>query len=217
MFHPFADLLEDVRCDGHRTDPIPRDVLGMPVRSGTISGYGKGGFNETDKWSFRSMCNDDSCSADDFFELADEVRAHGYVVKTEYTKANPPKPGYGGITIICPHPAGIAEAERIEHEQAKKEAQGTPIYVRFGKIPPGGKSHDFRDNRTLPGVSCYRALRLPNGKVMLKQNTDDLRINARLLNAKRAAYEITGKEVGTGSDGEPLLANAKLGKRVRVE
>jgi len=209
-------LSESIKFDKNRTDPIPRDNLGNPVTNGNISGYAR---PEGAIWYFRSVCPDDDATSDNLEELVKFAHSRGYVIreKYKYDEKHPPTPGYSSVDIWLDHPAAIAEKERLEKLAKEEESGGKKIYIRFGKLPVGGKSHDYRDNNTLSGVSCYRALQLTSGKVRLLLTKTQAAISNVSGFQGRQAYEITGKEVGTGPDGEPLLINAKLGRRVRME
>lgn len=84
-------------------------------------------------------------------------------------------------------------------------------YIRFGKIPAGGKSFNSMDRRFEAGISCYRLVRC--GRTWL---IDGAYGSYRMLRASgRPLYEIAGTEIGTGADGEPLLADAHIVRRIR--
>jgi hypothetical protein len=219
-----ADSLgEEVRGLGKRIDHIPRDILGNPVTSGEIAGfqgnkvYSHNGVKQNPhRWFFSSMCNDDKCEADDLAELVATVRARGYVIKDTYDEKHPPVPGYNHVLIRCIHPAGIKEAERLERESEQVLIGAKPIYVRFGKPPSSGISHDYRDDRDLKGISCYYALRLRDGRTILKLSRTQMAIHHISKFSGRQAYEVTGNEIGKGPDDEPLLADVKIVKKVKI-
>src|SRR3954465_10746901 len=85
-------------------------------------------------------------------------------------------------------------------------------YLRFGKLPGGGASHDGRTGAREKGVSCFRAERGENGCYILDIPCDpsgrDLLVLAfGLVLQGRPAYVASGIEVGRGGAGEPLLKN----------
>jgi hypothetical protein len=87
------------------------------------------------------------------------------------------------------------------------------IYIRFGEIPENERSYNHTDDRYEDGVSVYSAeiesvppessasaMFVPVGPKVLQI----------LLLAQRDTYLVTGTEVGTGVDGEPLLQDVTL-------
>lgn len=84
-------------------------------------------------------------------------------------------------------------------------------YIRFGKIPASGRSMNSMDNSLEAGVSCYRIVRI--GK--------EWRIDGAwgsymmLASSGLPLYEITGDVVGIGADGEPLLSNVSIVRKMR--
>jgi hypothetical protein len=92
----------------------------------------------------------------------------------------------------------------------------TKYYIRFGDIPEdelsgmGGWSNEI-------GVSCYHAVQI-DGKfsVALPPILNNFNFNTLLSKIYHAnagnikVYVISGKRVGTGGDGEPLLKNIKI-------
>lgn len=112
---------------------------------------------------------------------------------------------------------GIFAEKAMEYGKAKledalaKEAKlsGKEIYVRFGGLPAGGISYNYRDSVSEMGVSCYRAV-LKGDKVYI----DCPDPGFIMFNSDRPLREITGVLVGTGSDGEPLLGDAKLKRKL---
>ena len=90
-------------------------------------------------------------------------------------------------------------------------------YIRFGEIPNNYCSEIVKHNEHIGyeiGVSAYNACKL-YGKwhVVLPLNitidTIPTYENFRVY-SKRKVYLISGKEVGKGNDGEPLLRNVKI-------
>lgn len=86
------------------------------------------------------------------------------------------------------------------------------VYVRFGKWGRRHRSINFHTGDTEKGMSVYPAKLTADGHVALADD-DRLRLTpddcAEVLNG-RLAFVVTGKEVGMGSDGEPLLVGVKL-------
>jgi hypothetical protein len=84
-------------------------------------------------------------------------------------------------------------------------------YLRFKDIPKSGKSRDYASGETLAGVSVYELdWDFSAGEWVLGGGASPFQY---ILNRQRGdvpAYIVTGERVGTGPDGEPLLANTKI-------
>jgi hypothetical protein len=86
---------------------------------------------------------------------------------------------------------------------------GQALYIRFGRLPRAGRSRNYATGQLERGVSVYRA--------RYNARTDALDASSALagtyvhyLIAGKRPYLVAGDEVGTGSDGEPVLANARV-------
>ena len=78
-------------------------------------------------------------------------------------------------------------------------------YIRYGELPKGGRSYNYRDNRYEAGVSCIPAEFASDGSWRPIHNAAT-KIDQLAYEAKGVqVYRVWGTEVGTGSDGEPLL------------
>lgn len=77
-------------------------------------------------------------------------------------------------------------------------------YVRFGELPKSGRSFNSRDNAQENGVSVHRLVKLDG-----KWHLDEAGAGFNTLTDSRPVYEVSGREIGVGADGEPLLADAK--------
>lgn len=86
------------------------------------------------------------------------------------------------------------------------------LYVRFCKIPQDECSYNFMRNRKEIGVSVFRADE--NGMPILENAEQAKSLWARL---HRRHYLVTGDVVGTGQDGEPLLQNVRVVRRLRLD
>lgn len=143
-----------------------------------------------------------------------------------------------GYIIPCPSLLGyerkFMNAEiRIEYEKAQQtieeietatveltniifdivKSTGKKTYIRYGLIPESGKSYNFRENISENGVSCFEAYKL--GKDYIIDVAGGYFTFVGYAGSK-TAYEITGEELlGKGSDGEPLLKDAKIIKKIR--
>ena len=143
-----------------------------------------------------------------------------------------------GYTIPCPSLAGyekkIMNPEiRAEYEKTQQTIEeietatvkltniifdivkltGKKTYIRYGLIPESGKSYNFRENISENGVSCFEAYKL--GKDYIIDVAGGYFTFLGYAGSK-TAYEITGEELlEKGSDGEPLLKDAKIIKKIR--
>ena len=86
------------------------------------------------------------------------------------------------------------------------------MYVRFCKIPQDEKSWNFMRNRKEEGVSVFKAD--DNGMPILENAEQAKSLWARL---HRRHYLVTGEVVGTGQDGEPLLQNVRVVRRLQLD
>lgn len=88
---------------------------------------------------------------------------------------------------------------------------GEKVYLRFGKIPTSGKSYNFRDRFFEKGVSAYEAYKIGGNYILNPGGSFFTFIS--YIGAKQA-YIVDGNELDTtGSDGEPLLSDARIVKK----
>lgn len=136
-------------------------------------------------------------------EIAREMEEEGWIVKIG-------KDGYNVPMASLTHQATAEALQSSTEQHGKKWANGKEVYVRYGKLPPGGKSTNYRDNITEKGVSVFRGILLPSGEIMAVPQYNDELGSMMMGLQQRSLYVVEGKEVGIGSDGEPVLSNAKL-------
>jgi len=101
------------------------------------------------------------------------------------------------------------EEERI---QWIKPRAPVSVYLRFGKWGSRPRSINFHTGETERGLSVYRAEMVSDGVVRLAEDDNlvwDVHDYAEMLEG-RLVFAVTGKEVGKGSDGEPLITTVKL-------
>jgi hypothetical protein len=98
---------------------------------------------------------------------------------------------------------------------------GESVYLRFGEMPPGGRSnyHYFAPGIGQEfGVSVYRGQRLENGTYHIDLRRGmcglDTRFLRSLLCYARPLHVVSGSHVGIGGAGEPLLRDAKIVEEV---
>lgn len=98
----------------------------------------------------------------------------------------------------------------------KDVAPSQKRYIRFGEIPPDGKSkiRNHTDNTIIGeelGVSVFEFI---EGRGIVVPNTPQARDDfLKLTNSWwKPQYIVIGEEIGVGSDGEPLLRDVKIVK-----
>lgn len=108
----------------------------------------------------------------------------------------------------------MAPEELDEAAEVIKGLMDAPIpgavYLRFNDMPEGGRSKNFATGQLESGVSCY-ALRWDLLSQSYKRTGNGLD-GAMMAYAIQGApmYLISGTECGTGSDGEPVIKDAKI-------
>lgn len=84
-------------------------------------------------------------------------------------------------------------------------------YLRLGELPENEKSWNFFKEEYENGVSVFN---LVDNKPVLE--------NMQLIDSfsgrfDKDAFIVTGEEIGVGEDGEPLLVNVKIIKKVDID
>lgn len=95
----------------------------------------------------------------------------------------------------------------------------TSYYIRFGKIPEDERSKNFITGEKEKGVSAYYAYYDVDDDKWVAEYSDENPatyddIKNRVKESRGDIFLITGKEVGYGSDDEPLLKNVKVIKKL---
>ena len=96
----------------------------------------------------------------------------------------------------------------------------TRLYLRFGSIPEGERSWDNRNNRQEDGVSVYACERDATDDDAPEDVDEAYYLSGTMLQTvfylmTRDTYLVTGEQVGTGADGEPLLRDVTVVAKVR--
>ena len=86
------------------------------------------------------------------------------------------------------------------------------FYVRFCKVPQDERSYNFMRNRKEEGVSVFKAD--TNNMPVLENAEQAKSLWARL---DRRHYLVMGDVVGYGQDGEPLLQNVRVVRKLRLD
>jgi hypothetical protein len=185
---------------------IYRDSLGTPAPKAVIAGTDSvldGGI----KWSARGS-HELYVTADCYEDLRDELRSLGWDCPDSAGT-----PGYVSVHLVVTHPATQAVLDAERAASAAKAEGATPCYLRYGDPPSGGRSRDQRDGSLEAGVSVYRGLLCRDGSVLLVAGRREHGAQSTMI-SDRPLYIVDGVEIGTGSDGEPLLRDARIVRRV---
>lgn len=89
----------------------------------------------------------------------------------------------------------------------------TDVYIRFGDVPEAERSTNHIDGSEEAGVSVYAAeatVSNPEADVNAMYVPVGTKLQQILFLARRDTYLVTGDEVGTGTDGEPLLHDVEV-------
>ena len=92
----------------------------------------------------------------------------------------------------------------IEARVAAMRSNAQPVFLRWGTPPKGGKSQNSRDGLNEAGVSAYHAYLYPDGTIEIPNSTTAM-IGAVSGFFSRPAFLLKGQEIGSGSDGEPVV------------
>lgn len=171
---------------------------GLPLKNGgktdryyclstTIKGY------PSKRWNIDTPIED----------IVREMNADGFACKVS-------KDGFGNERIACTHTETQTVMDALKDEQDQRFSGATRGYVRFGELPEGGRSRNYRDDILENGVSCFDAEFSDGGEYRLLL-TPVLEVSY-LTVYDRQAYRLYGDVVGTGADGEPLLRVDRLEK-----
>jgi hypothetical protein len=94
-------------------------------------------------------------------------------------------------------------------------------YIRYGRLPENGISKIYNKEEVIGeevGVSCWRA-KYKNGrwypcfpKKPTQFSLDDF---SWMMQVESEVYLISGTKIAVGSDGEPVVKNAKICRRIK--
>lgn len=122
---------------------------------------------------------------------------------------------FGNWEMTLAHPATLILSKKLAKiKEDKKSRCNIPGYVRFGKVPKNQRSKNYADGMLEAGVSCFRVLFSDKGDFIPQCPTPATEMTFVNLSHTRneEIYRLWGEEVGTGSDGEPLLKVTKAKK-----
>lgn len=141
--------------------------------------------------------------------LAAMIAVGWRVVDQGLDPSNRPRATIEHVETARRHAAQVA-ADADEWRDAK------PCFVRFGPLPAAGRSRNHADGALEAGVSVYRGQRLRDGRARVEPRTNAEIVGHLYLAADaRQLYIVAGREIGVGSDGEPLLADCRILKKAK--
>lgn len=117
----------------------------------------------------------------------------------------------GADRSCAPTPEELAAWDAQAPIMVARAAQAVhPAYIRWGHLPKGGRSRNHATGNLEAGISVYRARYNPELEVY--EYDDEALAGAAVayMFAGVSPYLVTGREVGTGSDGEPLLRDVRI-------
>jgi hypothetical protein len=137
-------------------------------------------------------------------------RAWDGLAWSDYDRDGRPVATGTGICAPAAHVKAAWDAQAPEIAAAPPPAE-EQLYIRWGAIPPRERSRNHDTGRLELGVSVYAARWDPERRRVIYDKDDALPgTGLMLMMLGFPAYLVTGREVGRGSDGEPLI------RRVRV-
>ena len=91
------------------------------------------------------------------------------------------------------------------------------LYVRFGELPELERSRNHHTGELEKGVSVYRAIQYTDDtvEIIIPIVSYSACVSLSAFPEKKA-YEVEGKLVGEGSDGEPLLIFVTIAREVEI-
>jgi hypothetical protein len=110
----------------------------------------------------------------------------------------------------------LAAIEKLIEYFKKNLSENFPkVFVRFGKIPLIGKSYNYRDKVYEEGVSCYYAWNV-RGKYVIDVVGGPFLYSG--YKGSKSLYLVKGDKLDvSGSDGEPLLGNCQIIKKIKTD
>lgn len=183
------------------------DNLGLHVYQCYVSNighhYGQGG-----NWVLRLPLDHPTLD----FATPDDVRT--WAAQNGWEVVGEAKDGYNLPVIHLEHTETRVAFHRQQADQQQKWAVAKPCYVRYGKLPKGGRSRNHADGLLESGVSVFHGERLPNGEARPLPKTNQC-FASMVSIMDRPLYIVTGREIGHGSDGEPILANCRIWRKAK--
>jgi hypothetical protein len=165
----------------------------------TVAGYALEGVGNLDYSALRWKTFDGAVAA---------LTAMGFVLSCGTRSTDPRTQSW---TFV--HVETATALQDAKEADARAWRAATPCFVRYGNLPRGGRSRNYADDTLEVGVSVYRGEQLPDGRARARPQTNQEFVGRHFL-TDRPLYVVSGDEIGTGSDGEPVLAHCRIVRAV---
>jgi len=177
-----------------------RDALGRPEPQATISVFGaRYGRPGTGFFSLKATSDAPAKRwpylSKDVSAIVAEMEAGGWDCSVEEDLDGAP-------LIRLVHRATQALLDEERNAASARFAEAEKGYIRFGDLPPGGRSTNHLDGTLEVGVSVFEAEFAGAG---CRLCVDSVLRRTYFEVRTRQAYRVWGPVVGTGSDGEPVI------------
>jgi len=136
--------------------------------------------------------------------------------KMDFNLTEIKKDGYGQPAATMTHGPSRTVLERLQAAHDKRWADSQDVYLRYGEIPANERSLNHASREYEDGVSVYNGKLNKQGEVMVTPNTP-----AQIWGEKaysnltdKPLYIVRGDHVGFGSDGEPVLRNVTIVRKI---
>ena len=188
---------------------IIKNQLGLPAPEAYISRFG----SQYDGWYYYiSMAAEKPEELDNKYSTLDDAIAAAE--KYGFTLISRGVDGRGDPMAKMVHVETKAALDALISASNAKWADAKPCFVRYGKLPKGGRSINHADGSLEAGVSVYYGERLPSGEARALPRSN-MELAGALSIRDRQLYIVTGELVGTGSDGEPVLRNCRIWRKAK--
>lgn len=99
-------------------------------------------------------------------------------------------------------------AKKLINETEEMLKNYDETYIRFGQVPDNERSYNFREEILEDGVSCFSAVKVDDKYVV--DIVGGMFTYLGYMDNGKTVYELSGKKIGKGGDGEPLLREVKV-------
>lgn len=187
---------------------IIKNALGIPAPEAYISHFG----SPTDGYYSISMAAEKPEALDSKYPTVDAAIAAAEKYGFELILRG--VDGCGDPMAKMIHVETKSALDALVAASDAKWAGAKPCYVRYGKLPKGGRSINHADGALEAGVSVYYGERLPSGEARALPRSN-MELAGALSLMDRQLYIVTGELAGTGSDGEPVLRNCRIWRKAK--
>lgn len=187
---------------------ILQDVIGSLTPNASISGFGKkaGTFATPEYFSVASTAFD-RIRFENYSDAVEWAKKSGF-------KVTETKDLYGNPSASLVHVNTQRAFDKSVAAAKEKWKDATPVFLRYGDLPKDGKSTNFAEGSKEAGVSVFRGLFLEKTGEAIPLSSSNQEKSSAIALRSRPLYVVEGDEVGVGADGEPVLDNARIVRKV---